>query len=113
MHHATNGIRLRPSQSVERVQKVARGSRQAVEARHKQRVAFAKAVDRAAQLRAVGLRAARRLPENLLGSGGAQSLDLSVNALAVSRNAGVAENHAGRVPKRRNFCNNLLHAAKP
>ena len=52
------------------------------------------------ELATIGLGAARRLPENLLGSGGAQSLDLSVNALAVGRDAGIAENHAGRVPER-------------
>jgi len=98
---------------VERVQEVARRSREAVKPRHQERVAFAESVDRTAQLRAVGLGSADRLGENLLESRGALSLDLSANALAVGRNAGVAENHTGRLPERRNFCNRLLHAVRP
>ena len=58
---------------VERVQEVARRSREPVEARHKQGVALAKGFERARQFPPVGLRAARRLAENLRGSGGAQA----------------------------------------
>src|SRR5271168_4116877 len=50
--------------------------RSPVEARHHQHVAFGELVERAAQLNAVGLRAAGRFPQDLLGSGGAQLLHL-------------------------------------
>jgi hypothetical protein len=77
----------------QRVQEVAGRTRQTIKARHKQGVAVVKAAYRARQLGAVGLRAAGRLLEHLLRSGGAQLLHLSVNALAVRRDAGIAENH--------------------
>jgi hypothetical protein len=59
---------------VERVEKVTRQVRQPVEAGHKEGVAVAEGGDRALQLAPVGLRAAGRLAENLLGSGGALCL---------------------------------------
>ncbi len=49
----------------------------------------------AAQPGPVGPCAARRLPENLFGSGLAQLPDLRVNALAVCRYPRIAVNHAG------------------
>jgi hypothetical protein len=49
----------------------------------------------AAQLDTVGLRAARRFPQDLFGSGGAQLLHLRVEALAVGRYPCIAVNHAG------------------
>ena len=97
----------------QRVQQVARRARQPVEARHQERVALAKGGNRAPKLGAVALRTAGRLPKNLFGSGGAQSLHLRVNALAVRRDSCIAENHARTVPERENFCNNLLHGGKP
>ena len=58
-------------------------ARQPVEARHAQNVAFGKLAEGAAQSGAAGLRAARRFPKDLLGSGGAQLLHLRVEALAI------------------------------
>ncbi|VTZ51613.1 hypothetical protein MPC4_400014 [Methylocella tundrae] len=77
----------------QRVQEVARRARQPVEARHGQNVAPGNLADDAAQLGAVSFRAARRFPEDLLGSGGAQLLDLRVEALAVRRYPCIAINH--------------------
>ena len=79
---------------VERVEQVARRARQPVKARHHQHVAGGELVERAAQLRAVGLGAAGSLAKHLLGSGGAQLLHLRVNALAVRRYSCIAVNHA-------------------
>jgi len=64
-----------------------------LKARHHQHVAIAELVNGAAQLGAVGLRAARRFRQDLLGSGGAKLLHLSVNALAVGRDSRIAVNH--------------------
>jgi hypothetical protein len=72
---------------------VARRSRQPVEARDHQHVALVDLVEGASQLRAVGPRAACRLPKHLLGSGGAKLLYLRVKALAVGRDSRVAVNH--------------------
>jgi hypothetical protein len=67
-----------------------------VEPRDNQHVALVERVERAAKLRAIGLRTARRLAKDvgLADSGGAQSGNLSVVALAVSRNPRVAVKHA-------------------
>jgi hypothetical protein len=77
----------------QRVQEVACRTRETIKARHKQGVAVIKAAYRARQFGAFGLRPAGRLLENLLGSGGAKLLHLSVNALAVRRDSRVAVNH--------------------
>jgi hypothetical protein len=75
------------------VEKVASRARQPVKSRHHKHVTLIDFFEGFAQSRAVGLCAARCLLEHFLGSGGAQSLHLSVNALVVGRNAGIAENH--------------------
>ena len=99
---------------VQRVEKVARRSGQPVEARHQQHVALAERREGAAKLGAVGLRAARRLLEHLLGSGGAKRLHLSINALAIRRDAGISENrHADRVGKRLTFATNFCTSQSP
>ncbi len=77
-------------------------------------VAVAKRLDRAGQLLAVTARTTCCLTENLFRSGGAKLLHLSVNALAVYRNARIAENrHAGRVAKRLSFASNFCIAGTP
>jgi hypothetical protein len=81
----------------QRVQKIAGRARQTVEARHHQRVAFGKLVESAAQLDAVGLRAAGGFPQDFLGSGGAQLLHLSINALCGSQNLFSTKYHSGEM----------------
>jgi hypothetical protein len=75
------------------VEKVARPARQSVEARHHERVALVDLFEGLAEPHAVGLRAARRLLENLLGSGGAQLPRLRISAPAVRRYPRIAVNH--------------------
>ena len=79
---------------VERVQQVARRSRQPVKARHRQHVALVELREGKAQLRAVAARAAGRFPKDLFGSGGLELFHLRVNALAVCRDSCIAVNHA-------------------
>jgi hypothetical protein len=77
----------------QRVQEVAGRARQPVEARYHQHVAFSKLADDAAQLGAVGPRAACRFPKDLLGSGVTQLLHPRVEVLAVGRYPRVAVFH--------------------
>jgi hypothetical protein len=76
---------------------------QAVEPRDHEHVAGVELGENAAQLGAVGLRAARGLAPNLLRAGRAQLLHLCIDTLAVGRYSCVAPDH-GRV-----FCYYILH----
>jgi hypothetical protein len=66
------------SDGIEHIQKVTRGTRQAVETRRLQRVSLGKGFDGARQFAASGFRAACCLA-NPLGPGGAQMLNLCIN----------------------------------
>jgi len=95
-----SGLRYR----IETVQEVARRAREAVKARHKQGIPFIKGFDCSRRLAPVGLGSARGLTKNLLRSGVAQLLHLSVNALAVRAYPRITENrHAGIVARRSLF----------
>jgi hypothetical protein len=78
----------------QRVQKIAGRAGKPLKPRHHQHVAIGKLVESAAQLGALGLRAACGFLKYLLGSGGAQLLHLRVEALAVGRYLCIAVNHA-------------------
>ena len=78
----------------ERVKQVAGGSRQPVKPRHRQHVAGVELVEQPAQLRAVGLRAARHFAEHLFAPGLGELAHLSVNALTVRRYPRIAVFHA-------------------
>src|SRR6266404_4493141 len=77
----------------ERVQQVARRSRQPVEPRHQQHVASVELVEYPAKLRPVGLRSARHFTEHLARPVLPQRHNLSRDALAVSRYPCIAANH--------------------
>jgi hypothetical protein len=62
-------------------------------ARHYQHVALGKLIERAAQLDAVGPRAACCFFKDTRGSSGAQLLHLRIEALAVQRYSCIAQNH--------------------
>ena len=93
MHMQGTKARALAGDRGKRVQQVAGRAGKPVKARHHQHVTLIELVEGAAQLAAVGSRAACRLSKDLLGSGGARLLDLTVNALAIGRVSRVAVIH--------------------
>ena len=94
-----NGVKLgrkptlTPHQRREAIKRVNTG-KETVEPRYHEHVAGVELVERAAELCAIGLRAARRLAPHFLRAGSLELAHLSVHALAVRRYPGITANHS-------------------